>query len=99
MQHRPHAHLRAFYCRASNPLDGSRFRVVSRLLFVCAAVVLLSSCRMAGVLDPQGPIAAQELLLLINTTEIMLVVVVPVLSAFLAAGTFSSITSTFVSGR
>ena len=79
MQHRPHAHLRAFYCRASNPLDGSRFRVVSRLLFVCAAVVLLSSCRMAGVLDPQGPIAAQELLLLINTTEIMLVVVVPVI--------------------
>src|SRR5438045_1990670 len=79
MQHRPHAHLRAYYCRASNPLDGSRFRVVSRLLFVCAAVVLLSSCRMAGVLDPQGPIAAQELLLLINTTEIMLVVVVPVI--------------------
>jgi cytochrome o ubiquinol oxidase subunit 2 len=79
MQHRPHAHLRAFYCRASNPLAGSRFRVVSRLLFVCAAAALLSSCRMAGVLDPQGPIAQQELLLLINTTEIMLVVVVPVI--------------------
>jgi len=41
--------------------------------------MLLASCRMAGVLDPKGPIAAQELMLLINTTEIMLVVVVPVI--------------------
>jgi len=36
------------------------------------------------VLDPQGPIAAQELLLLINSTAIMLVVVVPVVLATLA---------------
>jgi cytochrome o ubiquinol oxidase subunit II len=53
-----------------------------RLLVVCAAV-LVSSCRQAGVLDPQGPIAAQELLLLINSTAIMLVVVVPVILATL----------------
>jgi cytochrome o ubiquinol oxidase subunit 2 len=37
-----------------------------------------------GVLDPQGPIASAERLLLINSTAIMLVVVVPVILATLA---------------
>jgi cytochrome o ubiquinol oxidase subunit 2 len=52
---------------------------VLRALLLCVAAASLASCRMAGVLDPKGPIAAQELLLMINTTEIMLVVVVPVI--------------------
>src|SRR5499427_6905861 len=47
------------------------------------AVILLSSCAPAGVLDPQGPIASQEQLLLINSTAIMLVVVIPVILATL----------------
>jgi cytochrome o ubiquinol oxidase subunit II len=38
----------------------------------------------AGILDPQGPIASAERLLLINSTAIMLVVVVPVIVATLA---------------
>jgi cytochrome o ubiquinol oxidase subunit II len=42
---------------------------------------LAASCRQAGVLDPQGPIASAERLLLINSVEIMLVVVVPVILA------------------
>src|ERR1700741_692822 len=37
-----------------------------------------------GVLEPQGPIASAERLLLINSTAIMLVVVVPVIVATLA---------------
>jgi cytochrome o ubiquinol oxidase subunit 2 len=37
-----------------------------------------------GLLDPQGPIASAERLLLINSTAIMLVVVVPVIVATLA---------------
>jgi cytochrome o ubiquinol oxidase subunit II len=45
--------------------------------------LLVSSCQQAGVLDPQGPIASQEQLLLINSTAIMLVVVVPVILATL----------------
>src|SRR6516165_9348688 len=54
---------------------------------ICAGVLvgsgfLLASCQ--GVLDPQGPIAAAERLLLINSTAIMLVVVVPVIVANLA---------------
>jgi cytochrome o ubiquinol oxidase subunit 2 len=49
-----------------------------RWLAVCAAV-LLASCQ--GILDPQGPIASAELLLLLNSTAIMLVVVVPVILA------------------
>jgi cytochrome o ubiquinol oxidase subunit 2 len=39
---------------------------------------------MGGVLDPKGPIASAERLLLINSTEIMLVVVIPVIVATLA---------------
>ena len=48
------------------------------------AAVLVASCQPAGILDPQGPIASAERLLLINSTAIMLVVVVPVIVATLA---------------
>jgi cytochrome o ubiquinol oxidase subunit 2 len=66
---------------ASNARHG-RSRLLR--LLVVSAVVLVASCQQAGVLDPQGPIAAQELLLLINSTAIMLVVVIPVILATLA---------------
>jgi cytochrome o ubiquinol oxidase subunit II len=65
---------------ASNARHWPRRSGLLRPLLLCAAA-LVSSCRQAGVLDPQGPIAAQELLLLINSTAIMLVVVVPVILA------------------
>src|SRR6266849_7726624 len=48
-----------------------------------AAVLPLAACSNAGVLDPQGPIAEAERLLLVNSTAIMLVVVVPVILATL----------------
>jgi cytochrome o ubiquinol oxidase subunit II len=51
---------------------------------VIAAATLLPSCKPAGVLNPQGPIASAERLLLINSTAIMLVVVIPVIVATLA---------------
>jgi cytochrome o ubiquinol oxidase subunit II len=41
--------------------------------------MLLASCERTGILDPQGPVASAERLLLINSTAIMLVVVVPVI--------------------
>src|SRR5438105_4867479 len=53
-------------------------------LAVVGAALPVASCRPAGVLDPQGPIASAERLLLINSTAIMLVVVVPVIVATLA---------------
>src|SRR6059058_118173 len=53
-------------------------------LAVVGAALLVASCRPAGVLDPQGPIASAERLLLINSMAIMLVVVVPVIAATLA---------------
>jgi cytochrome o ubiquinol oxidase subunit 2 len=56
-----------------------RRRAVILPFLAVGAALLAVSCRQAGVLDPQGPIASQELLLMINTTEIMLVVVVPVI--------------------
>jgi cytochrome o ubiquinol oxidase subunit II len=52
------------------------------------AVVLVSAAMLGGcsegVLDPRGPVASAERLLLINSTAIMLVVVVPVILAILA---------------
>jgi cytochrome o ubiquinol oxidase subunit 2 len=52
---------------------------------VLAAACVLASCRGgAGVLDPQGPVASAERLILINATAIMLVVVLPVIVLTLA---------------
>jgi cytochrome o ubiquinol oxidase subunit 2 len=48
------------------------------------AVIPVASCHQTGVLDPQGPVASAERLLLINATAIMLVVVIPVIVATLA---------------
>ncbi|MBV9563396.1 MAG: ubiquinol oxidase subunit II [Bradyrhizobium sp.] len=55
----------------------------SRVLRAAAGTTLLASCKPAGVLDPQGPVASAERLLLINSTAIMLVVVIPVIMATL----------------
>jgi cytochrome o ubiquinol oxidase subunit 2 len=74
--------------RAAPRRSGSKARIepwrsgLLRSLAVCAAGLVVS-CRQAGVLDPRGPIAAAEWLLLVNATEIMLVVVVPVILATL----------------
>jgi cytochrome o ubiquinol oxidase subunit 2 len=49
---------------------------------ICMAVfasIALSGCKLEGVLDPQGPIGSQELLLMLDATAIMLAVVVPVI--------------------
>jgi cytochrome o ubiquinol oxidase subunit 2 len=45
---------------------------------------LSARCRSAGVLDPHGPVASAERLILLNATTIMLVVVVPVIVLTLA---------------
>jgi cytochrome o ubiquinol oxidase subunit 2 len=59
-------------------------RAGARCLLACAAPTWLTSCRHAGVLDPQGPISAAERLILFNATAIMLVVVAPVIVMTLA---------------
>jgi cytochrome o ubiquinol oxidase subunit II len=53
------------------------------LALVLIGAAMLGGCS-GGVLDPKGPIASAERLLLINSTAIMLVVVVPVILATLA---------------
>jgi cytochrome o ubiquinol oxidase subunit II len=58
----------------------SRLRILATLTAAC----LVASCRRAGVLDPQGPVASAERLILFNATAIMLVVVVPVIALTLA---------------
>ena len=69
-------------CRPPAPGHPSR-RSGRRRWPIVLAPLLLASCRPAGILDPQGPIAEAERLLLINSTAIMLVVVVPVIVATL----------------
>jgi cytochrome o ubiquinol oxidase subunit II len=58
-------------------------RYCGRALIVIAAAGALGGCSQ-GVLDPQGPVASAQRLLLINSTAIMLVVVIPVIVATLA---------------
>ena len=69
--------------RKSNLQRGPRRKSVYLWPVGCTAL-LTASCQSSGVLDPKGPIAAAERLLLINSTAIMLVVVVPVILATLA---------------
>src|ERR1700722_19984749 len=56
----------------------------SSVFAALVAFALADACRGAGVLDPQGPIAGAERLILLNATAIMLVVVVPVIVLTLA---------------
>jgi cytochrome o ubiquinol oxidase subunit 2 len=58
----------------------SRSCVFATLFAGCMA----DTCGAAGVLDPQGPVASAERLILLNATAIMLVVVVPVIIMTLA---------------
>src|SRR6516165_7363716 len=60
----------------------SNMRHAALAVILISGALLLASCQ--GVLDPQGPIASAERLLLINSTSIMLVVVIPVIVATLA---------------
>jgi len=69
--------------RKSNA-QGDLRRTAVYLWPVGCVALLTASCQSSGVLDPKGPIAAAERLLLINSTAIMLVVVVPVILATLA---------------
>jgi cytochrome o ubiquinol oxidase subunit II len=57
-----------------------RYTVVAPAL---VGAVMLGGCS-EGVLDPKGPIASAQRLLLINSTAIMLVVVIPVIVATVA---------------
>ena len=59
-------------------------RSFSLVFSALAATCLVAPCRGQGVLDPQGPIAAAERLILLNATAIMLVVVLPVIVLTLA---------------
>ncbi len=82
MRVRPSPTSGATGCLRANRRVGCRRAGLRWCLVACAALVL-ASCRKTGILDPQGPVASAELLLMINTTEIMLVVVVPVILATL----------------
>jgi cytochrome o ubiquinol oxidase subunit II len=51
----------------------------ARYIAMPVVLIALSGCGREGVLDPQGPIGSQELLLLLDATAIMLAVVIPVI--------------------
>jgi cytochrome o ubiquinol oxidase subunit 2 len=62
---------------------AKRAKSLLAIAIPAASLLPLTGCS-EGVLDPQGPIASAERLLLFNATAIMLVVVVPVVLATLA---------------
>ena len=53
---------------------------VRRASIAAALILLLSACN-RGILDPVGPVAAQEKQLLINSTAIMLAIIIPTMIA------------------
>jgi cytochrome o ubiquinol oxidase subunit 2 len=82
---RPEAFMRDRHCPTAeepqlprSPAGVAPWRNAALRALAATAALLAASCRQ-GVLDPRGPIASAQRLLLINSTEIMLVVVVPVI--------------------
>src|SRR5258708_38134981 len=65
---------------AGGKWEDARRPAHGRISATWAAACLVASCRLAGVLDPQGPVATAERLILFNATAIMLVVVGPVIA-------------------
>ncbi|HWO85254.1 MAG TPA: hypothetical protein VNN75_02050, partial [Stellaceae bacterium] len=55
------------HCPASQAQHRARRSRLRHWRVVCAAL-LVTSCQPTGILDPQGPIASAERLLLINST-------------------------------
>jgi cytochrome o ubiquinol oxidase subunit 2 len=64
-------------------LPSKRRTLSARMASAPMLLAFLAGCS-GGVLEPKGPIASAERLLLINSTAIMLVVVIPVIVATLA---------------
>jgi len=60
-----------------------RFKV-RRIAVSAFVLVTVSGCTGGGVLNPQGPVGSQELLMLLDATAIMLAVVIPVILMTLA---------------
>jgi cytochrome o ubiquinol oxidase subunit II len=54
-----------------------------RTAWVCAASLLIAGCN-RGILDPVGPVGAAEKLILINSTAIMLAIIIPTMLATIA---------------
>src|SRR3954471_8516772 len=50
---------------------------------ICSATLLIAGCN-RGILDPVGPVAAQEKQILINSTAIMLAIIIPTMIATVA---------------
>src|SRR5271169_4271717 len=83
--HKPHSLWTIFKQRAVRP---GRRQSRSNMRYVVLAVVLIGATILGGcsegVLDPQGPIASAERLILFNATGIMLAIVIPTVLATLA---------------
>ena len=61
---------------------GGLIAAAARWACIAAPVLLLTGCE-ASVLDPQGPIGAQEKIILLNALAIMLAIVIPTILATL----------------
>src|SRR5262249_14856282 len=76
-----------FRCRPRIPALPPPTQARSSMLYVLLVVILISGATLAGctegVLDPKGPVASAERLIMLNSTGIMLAIVIPTMLATL----------------
>ena len=68
--------------RTGAPMTGAR--IPSRVALACASALPLAGCGGASILDPVGPIAAANRQILVNSTIIMLAIVIPTIIGTIA---------------
>jgi len=70
-------------CQSGLTWDSFRTAAACRLVLVAATIPLLAGCN-RGVLDPVGPVGSAEKQILINSTAIMLAIIIPTMLATIA---------------
>jgi cytochrome o ubiquinol oxidase subunit 2 len=65
--------------------DRFRLKAMPRVALAPALILLVCGCN-RGILDPVGPVGSAEKMILINSTAIMLAIVIPVIIATIAFG-------------
>lgn len=73
----------SFACQDGIKRAGFRPRAILRLGFATGTILLTSACN-RGILDPVGPVGHAEKTILINSTAIMLAIIIPTMIATVA---------------
>ena len=75
--------MKSFACHGELMRVRFRREPICRLAIAAGALLLTSGCN-RGILDPVGPVGAAEKTILINSTAIMLAIIIPTMIATIA---------------